>query len=74
MAMALATPTMLPVPTRLAVDTIRAWKADTEFAPLGFSPTTRMDSGSSRSWTSFPRKVKYRPTPSSMMIRMQLYM
>ena len=28
--MALATPTMLTVPTRLAVDTIRAWNADTD--------------------------------------------
>ena len=70
MAMALATPTMLPVPTRLAVDTISAWKADTDLPSLGFSLTTRMDSGSSRSWTSLPRKVKYRPTASSMMIRM----
>ena len=39
---------MLPVPTRLAVDTIRAWKAETELLSLGFSVTTRMDSGSSR--------------------------
>ena len=60
---------MLPVPTRLAVDTIRAWKAETEFLSLGFSDTTRTDSGSSRSWTSLPRKVKYNPTASNMIIR-----
>ena len=32
-AMAVATPAMLPVPTRLAVDTMRAWNAETLFSP-----------------------------------------
>ena len=35
----------------------------------GFSDTTRIDSGSSRSWTSPLRRVKYRPTASKRMIR-----
>ena len=42
-------PTILPVPTREAVETIRAWKEDTAPASLGRSPTTRMDSTNSRS-------------------------
>ena len=68
--MALATPTMFPVPTRLAVETMRAWKAEMEFFPLGFSETTRMDSGSSRSWTKPLRMVKYSPAASRRIIRM----
>lgn len=66
--MALATPTMLPVPTRLAVDTIRAWNADTDSLEELFSPTTRMDSAKSRSCTPRVRMVKYSPTASSMMM------
>ena len=40
MQMAVATPTILPVPTRDAVDTISAWKEETESSFSGFSPTT----------------------------------
>ena len=47
--MAVATPTMLPVPTREAVDTISAWKEDTLSSSLGFSVTTRTDSPNMRS-------------------------
>ena len=38
--MAVATPMMLPVPTREAVDTIRAWKEDT---PLPFFSVTALN-------------------------------
>ena len=68
MAMALATPTILPVPTRLAVETISASKAETAFSSPDFSPTTRMDSPSSRSCTNLDRTVKYSPAAISRMI------
>ena len=66
--MAVEMPAMLPVPTREAVDTIRAWKEEMEPALSGFSPTTRMDSANIRNWMNLVRKVKYRPTASSRMI------
>ena len=58
MAMALATPTILPVPTRLAVETISASKAETACLSSDFSLTTRIDSPSNRSWTNLLRQVK----------------
>ena len=69
MQMAPATPTMLAVPTRLAVDTISASKAEMELRSPVFSPTTRMDSGSRRTWTSLVRTVKYSPAATSRMMR-----
>ena len=72
--MAVATPTMLPVPTRDAVDTISAWKEDTLLSSLGFSVTTRMDSPNIRSWTNLVRKVYHRPQASSRMISSLEYM
>ena len=61
-------PTMLPVPTREAVDTIRAWKEEVEPACSGRSPTTRMDSPNSRNWTNLVRMVKYSPAASRRTI------
>ena len=46
--MAVDTPTMLPVPTREAVETIKAPKEEIPSEFLGFSITTRRDSGSRR--------------------------
>ena len=56
--MATETPMMLPVPTREAVDTIRAWKEETEPARSGRSVTTRRDSRNIRNWMKRVRKVK----------------
>ena len=60
---------MLPVPTREAVDTISAWKEETLPSLLGFSITTRMDSGNRRSCTNLVRSEKYRPAASRTMMR-----
>ena len=59
--MADETPTMLPVPTRLAVETISAPSEETEFLSFGFSDTTWIDSPNRRNWINFVRAVKYRP-------------
>ena len=57
-AMAVATPAMLPVPTRPASDMVSAWKLDT---PDGdFSPRIirRIISGICLTWTSLLRMEK----------------
>ena len=64
MQMATDTPMMLPVPTREAVDTIRAWKEETVPARSGRSVTTRRDSRNMRNWMNRVRKVKYSPAAS----------
>lgn len=62
--MAVDTPTMLPVPTRDAVDTMSAPKDEMLPFSFGFSLTTRIDSPNSRNWISPVRIVKYRPAAS----------
>ena len=52
---------MLPVPTRLAVETISAPSEETEFLSFGVSDTTWIDSPNRRNWINFVRAVKYRP-------------
>ena len=68
MAMAFATPTILPVPTRLAVDTISASNAEIALLSSAFSPTTRTDSRSKRSCTNRLRREKNTPAASSRII------
>ena len=55
---------MLPVPTREAVDTIRAAKDEVPLSFTGFSLTTRTDSPKSRSCIRPVRMVKNRPAAS----------
>ena len=55
---ALATPAMLPVPTREAVEIIRAWKEEMSLPSFFFSPSTRRASGNSRNCTPRVRTVK----------------
>ena len=55
---AVETPTMLPVPTRDAVETIRAWKDDTDPSLSGFSPTTLTDSPNIRTCRNLHFTVK----------------
>ena len=57
-AMAVATPAMLPVPTREAVEIIRAWKEEMSLPSFFFSPSTRRASGNSRNCTPRVRTVK----------------
>ena len=57
--MAVETPTMLPVPTREAVETMSAWNEETFPDPLGFSETARMASGNRRIWTNRVRIVNH---------------
>ena len=53
---AVATPMMLPVPTREAVDTMRAWNEDT---PLPFFSVTALNCfPSRRNWAKRVRTVK----------------
>ena len=65
MQMAVETPTMLPVPTREAVETISAPKEEMPPLVLGFSDTTRKDSPSRRTCMNLLRKVKNRPAARS---------
>ena len=53
-------PMMFPVPTREAVETIRAWNEETEPSLLGFCMTTRMHSRNQRNWIRRVRTVKKR--------------
>lgn len=59
--MAVDTPTMLPVPTRDAVDTMSAPNEEMLPFSFGFSATTWMDSPNRRNWIRPVRIVKYRP-------------
>ena len=68
---AVDTPMMFPVPTREAVETIRAPKEETAPSVAGFSDTTRMDSGNSRSWGTPVHTVKYSPPQNSSSARGQ---
>ena len=61
MQMAVDTPTMLPVPTRDAVETISAPKDEMPSLSFGFSETTRIDSPNRRIWIRPVRTVKIRP-------------
>ena len=47
---------------------IRAPEAEMELGSPVFPPTTRMDSGSRRTWISLVRTVKYRPAPISRIM------
>ena len=72
-AIAAAMPAMLPVPTREAVEIIRAWKDDTCLTPSSsrdFSLRMRITSPMRRIWTKPVRMVKYTPDPISKKIRM----
>ena len=64
-----ATPTMLPVPTREAVDTISAWKDDTFCSPEGFSMISLQAVPNRRICTKRVRKVKSSPAAASTMMR-----
>ena len=67
--MALATPAMLPVPTREAVEIIRAWKEEMSLPSFFLSPSTRRASGKSRNCTPRVRMVKYTPAAMSRAMR-----
>ena len=75
-AMAVATPAMLPVPTRLAVETISAWNDEMERSPCTcfFSVSCLNMSLMKRICTPLVRMVKYTPTATSRMSRMYVYM
>ena len=75
-AMAVATPAMLPVPTRLAVDTISAWNDEMERSPSTcfFSVSCLNMSLMKRICTPFVRMVKYTPTATSRISRIYVYM
>ena len=62
---AVATPMMLPVPTRDAVETISAPNEEMPFSDLGFSETTLIDSLNMLSCMNLVCIVKYRPPASS---------
>ena len=75
-AIAVATPAMLPVPTRLAVDTIIAWNDETLFLPSTcfFSVMARNMSLMRVNCTPLVRIVKYMPAPMSRNTRKYVYM
>ena len=74
-AMAVATPAMLPVPTREAVDTMSAWNDEMERSPWTcfFSVSCVNMSLMKRICTPFVRIVKYTPTKTSRTSRMYVY-
>ena len=76
MPMAVATPAMLPVPTRLAVEIIMAWNDETLFCPSTcfFSVMARNMSLMCVNCTPFVRMVKYSPAPMSRNTRKYVYM
>ena len=71
-ATAVATPAKLPVPTRLANDTAKAWKEEICFSPPAAfcveSPKRRTISPIIRNCTNLPRKVNQMAHPNSIMI------
>jgi len=63
---AATTPTRLPMPTRVAVETIRDCRPDRELeAPLGFSSVRRSMAGRRRTGSRRVRMVKYTPVGTS---------
>ena len=60
-AMAMATPAMLPTPTRLDSEIDSAWNGDTPDSERSWRNTRRSMSGSARSWMKRVRTLKYRP-------------
>ncbi len=60
-AMAVATPPMLPMPTRLARDIISDWKDEVPSTESSPSRSCLTMSGIPRTWTRRVRMVKYRP-------------
>ena len=66
--MAATTPTRLPMPTRQAVETMRACTPDSPSAPgfLLLSMVMRTISGNSRKGRKRVRRVKYTPAGSKM--------
>ena len=60
---AATTPTKLPMPTLVAVDTISAWRPEMPsfFALVSFSSVTRIISGNSRTGRNRVRSVKKMP-------------
>ena len=62
---AVDTPMIFPVPTRDAVDTMRAAKDETPFSSLGFSLTTLNISPNILIWIPLLLMVKYTPANTS---------
>ena len=58
----MATPAMLPTPTRLDSDMLSAWNEDTPEPELRPWVIRRSMSGSARNWMKRVRRLKYRPT------------
>ena len=71
---AVDTPTMLPVPTLDAVDTINAWKDDTFWSPAGFSFMSRQASPKSLTCANRVLNEKNSPAAASTMISNGYYM
>ena len=71
---AVATPAMLPTPTREAVDTISARNEETSPSSTGGSVTTRIASLNRRSGRARVRMKKYRPTPMRRATSRYVYM
>ena len=72
-AMAVATPARLPVPTRVATDTAKAWKEEMCLAPSCLpveSPSRRNISPTIRNCTPCVRRVKNKAQPTSTATRM----
>ena len=66
---AVATPTMLPVPTVAASATQSALKLETSPLPWFFALKMRRSaSGRRRTWSSFSRMVRKMPVPTSRMM------
>ena len=74
-AMAVATPAMLPVPTREAVETIRAWNEETLFLPGTCLRSVRclIMSLNPRNWMNFVRMEKYSPVKMRRNTRKYVY-
>ena len=64
---AATTPTRLPMPTRVAVDTISVWKDERPLPLSFFSQTAASISRNSRTGRSLVRRVKNTPAVSSRM-------
>ena len=75
-AMAVATPAMLPVPTREAVETMSAWNDETVFLPgtCFFSVRFLIMSLKPRNWMNFVLTEKYRPLAIKRNTRKYVYM
>ena len=65
----MATPAMLPVPTRAAAETVNARNEEMPLRPSSSpagSVSTRNISGMPRNWMALVRMVRYKPTPMRM--------